>query len=123
MNSRSDVEAMREAAASACEARAVRSHRARGGMGQIFADTQDDEALACASAIRSLPLPEIAEAAEREWLLSKAREALGEVMGWIHNWDPNFIHDTAWAGAASKARRVIDEIDAATSTQRQREAR
>jgi hypothetical protein len=45
---------MLEVAAQACEKRAHRSSSARGGMGQILADTQDEEARQCAIAIRAM---------------------------------------------------------------------
>lgn len=49
-----DREAIIEECAKVCDARAHRGDTARGGMGQIFADTQDEEARSCANAIRAL---------------------------------------------------------------------
>ena len=50
-----------EECAKLCEERAVRSDRARGGMGKIFAQTQDMEALNIAAALRSLKTEEVKE--------------------------------------------------------------
>jgi hypothetical protein len=66
MSDRSAAEAMREVAASICEARAVRSLQARGFVGLRFDETQDCEARACAAAIRAWPLPEPPERAKFE---------------------------------------------------------
>jgi hypothetical protein len=58
---RSEIEVMRERAANVAERMAVRGQSARGGMGQIFADTQDEEAKTVAAAIRALPIEGIKE--------------------------------------------------------------
>ena len=33
------------------------------------------------------------------------RAALGEVMEWIGDWDPNFIHDDEWPPVAARVPR------------------
>ena len=48
----SRLAAMQECA-KVCNMRANRSNSSRGGMGQIFAETQDEEARQCAAAIRA----------------------------------------------------------------------
>jgi hypothetical protein len=103
------AEAMREAAANACKARAVRGEQARGGMGQIFAYTQDDEALACESTIRALPLPE-ATPDPRDDALAKAREALD----WIADPSTGLSHIGFRNHAQITARDALVAIDALT---------
>ena len=34
-------------------------------------------------------------------------EALAEVMGWISNWDPNFIYDDEWSETRQKAEAAL----------------
>ena len=38
---------------------------------------------------------------------AKLRESLTEVMNWISNWDPNFVHDDEWPATRDRARAAL----------------